>query len=250
MRSDNPSFNGLTRGSEIILELLRKGHFKSALREVGMSLHSERVSYGVTRDATTPWKLPDTPLTLSLRPISIGDVSDLFTTSTQSSAEMIIERLKRYRLLKAEIQTCYVATDENNRPCHVHWLIHASQNKKLLDYFHGGFPILKNNEMLLEGGFTVEAYRGKKVMAWAMARLAEKAFEQGATTVIGFIRANNIASLRASIKAGFTPYCTRTDIWRLLARRPIFVPLSSEEQPSLLLALRAKTNQGSNSVSL
>jgi GNAT superfamily N-acetyltransferase len=230
MRSRQTKLKQIARHSKIFIELFLRGHCKFAAKELGRHLWKKHTVYGVMRDVSVPWRLnKNPPFRLNLRRIENEDVSELFRVSSRLNAEGVAERLKRYFLYTADIDTCYVAVDENNRLYHVHWLIDASQNNKLLDYFSGGFPVLKDDEMLLEGGFTPEAYRGKSLMSWTMATLAEKAREMGFAKAIGFIRADNIPSLKASIAAGYKPYCIRIDIWRLLQRKIVFRTLSTSE---------------------
>ncbi len=218
---------GLSRNVEIIIELVRRRHYKLAAMEVKNHFWKKYITYGVARDVSKPWHLHESPpFKLSLRSIDAEGIPDFLRIDKKLDAEGTAERAKRFSLLRTDIHTCYIAVDENSRPCHIHWLIDFSQNKKLAECFHGGFPALEKNEMLLEGGFTVEEYRGKKIMTWAMDVLAKKARDMGSARVIGFIRVENIPSLKASQAAGYKPYCIRIDTWKFFRRKITFSPIS------------------------
>jgi hypothetical protein len=88
-------------------------------------------------------------------------------------------------------------------------------------------PRLAPGEALLEGAYTPDTHRGLGIMAHAMARIAEHAKELGASSVITFVAADNIASLKGCKKAGFYPYVERKVIWRYGRRQAVFTPLSS-----------------------
>ena len=83
------------------------------------------------------------------------------------------------------------------------------------DHFDGTFPVLTPDTVLLEGAFTPEAARGKRIMSAAMSMIAELgATEHGARYVITFVGDDNLPSLKGCARAGFTPYIHRSRHWR------------------------------------
>jgi GNAT superfamily N-acetyltransferase len=80
---------------------------------------------------------------------------------------------------------------------------------------------LLGDEALLEGAHTPVAYRGKGIMAEAMALIAERARDFGARYVLTFVEHDNVASLKGCKKAGFAPHLIRHDqvfLFHLLRR--------------------------------
>jgi GNAT superfamily N-acetyltransferase len=128
-------------------------------------------------------------------------------------------------MLASELKTCYVAVTADGHPCFIQWLIGPEENAKVARHFKGVFPWLAADEALLEGGFTLEAYRGRGIMSWAIAEIAARSVEAGARWVVTFVNADNLPSLKACRRAGFVPYLRRTETWRLFRHQVTFTPL-------------------------
>jgi hypothetical protein len=116
-------------------------------------------------------------------------------------------------------------------------LIGPNYNEKI-QYFFGAnyFPILREDEALLEGAYTPSRYRGQGVMAAAMARIAEHAAGLDCCYVVTFVGCDNVASLLGCKKAGFSPYAYRT-VTRVLYRlvnKTIFTEISALSTPEIL----------------
>ena len=133
----------------------------------------------------------------------------------------------RLRMVKAGLPTCYVAVTDGDQPCYVQWLIGPESNRQVQEIFGPRFPTLQPGEMLLEGAFTLEAWRGKGIMAAAMAQIAEKAVDHDARWVITLVGEGNVPSLKGCKKAGFQPYLARTDRWRWFQLSTSFGPLTA-----------------------
>nr|WP_246603325.1 GNAT family N-acetyltransferase [Falsiroseomonas tokyonensis] len=87
-----------------------------------------------------------------------------------------------------------------------------SQNAKIQSFFPAQwFPVLQENEALLENAYTPVAYRGNGIMSAAMALIAERAVDLGCRYVITFVERDNVPSLRGCRKSGFSPYLVRTE---------------------------------------
>jgi GNAT superfamily N-acetyltransferase len=131
------------------------------------------------------------------------------------------------RLIRAGLPTPYVAVTGNDQPCYVQWLIGSSDDETVHRLFGNRFPVLRSDEMLLEGAFTLEEWRGKGIMAAAMAQIAEKAIPHAARYVVTLVNDDNIPSLKGCKKAGFAPYLARTDHWRHFHFEASFGPLTT-----------------------
>jgi len=112
-----------------------------------------------------------------------------------------------------------------NRPISSGYWAQA-KNDKIRAIFGTRFPALASNEMLLEGAFTFEAWRGKGIMACAMAQITDQAPSYGAKNVITFVGEGNIPSLKGCNRCGFEPNSRRTDTLRLFRHSARFSALS------------------------
>ena len=57
----------------------------------------------------------------------------------------------------------------------------------------------------MENAYTPSRYRGLGIMSAAMAQIAERAVDFGASHVITFVDEDNVASLKGCQRAGFNP---------------------------------------------
>lgn len=212
-------------------QLLKSGEWEDLFQAGREHLRSESKAFGLRRDITVPFPAPDAMLPITVRPIRESDVETLLEAGAdEMSGEAQRERLIRLRMIEAKLPTCYVAVTEDDEPTYMQWLIGPEDNDKIQEIFGDRFPRLQPDEMLLEGAFTLEKWRGKKIMAAAMARVAERAADHGARWVITFVGADNIPSLKGCKRAGFEPYVERTGTWRLFRYRSEFAPLTDADR--------------------
>lgn len=171
-----------------------------------LGLYAKLTRYGLARNLAQNVAVPAAKIPLSVRPLDEPDLPALFghAASTTDLAERLEVAWRRAFIAKGA-RGGFVAIDErNNAPCYVQWLFSAGDNefiKKL-----GGFPPLAAGEALLENAYTPPGYRGLGVMAAAMARIAERASDFDARTVLTFVGTDNIASLKGCQRAGFYPH--------------------------------------------
>lgn len=215
--------------AKTLWDVTRRGQISVVLRELRKWLWSDSVAFGLERDLTKPLEAPEALLPIRVRPLEPDDERKLFAqapATTNASSDPTAYLLENRRaFLQQRIPTCYVAVTQENEPCYMQWLIGPQSNDQVRLYFQGIFPKLERDDRLLEYAFTPPKFQGKRIMAAAMARVAEKGTESGATRAITFVDADNIAALKGCKRAGFTPYVKRTTSWRLLRRSVRFEPL-------------------------
>ena len=205
------------------VQLIRAGAWRDLWSVIQSYWSSETEIIGLRRDIAVPFTAPQAAIPIHVRPLRESDVPKLFAANGEAlSGEALRQRSIRQRMATSGLNSCYVAATDNDEPCYVQWLIGSVDNERIHSFFGDRFPRLKSDEMLLEGAFTREAWRGKGVMAAAMARIAEKAADHDARWVITFVASDNIPSLKGCKKSGFDPYIGRTDRWRFFRLESIF----------------------------
>ena len=224
--SDHPAYmKRLLERLRDVVRLAREGHLREALGLAWGRLHSDYLSYGLRRDLRRPHPPPRAAVELNVRPLAPTDSLSFLDPAPGATAEVELIRQNQLRLLAAAIPTCWIATDAHGRPCYMQWLITSADNARIKAQWAGVMPQLRPDEALLEGAYTPESHRGLGIMAHAMARIAEQAEALGASSVITFVAADNVASLKGCRKAGFHPYVERRVKWRFGVRRVEFTPL-------------------------
>lgn len=217
------SWSGLARS------VLSPAMLAQTRQRLAHRMRSDSIAYGFRRDLAMASPPPRAKIELTLRPIREADAAELLAAGEASlTPAEAWERISRRRLLDAGFGRCYVAANPKGVPCYMQWLFLPGDNDRVAAYFHGAFPRLAADEALLEGAYTPPAFRGYGVMPASMFLLAAEGARHGARRVVTFVAADNVASMKGCVRAGFPPYVMRKDSWRLLRRHTAFVPLPAD----------------------
>jgi RimJ/RimL family protein N-acetyltransferase len=166
------------------------------------------------RDLEQPLATPRAKIPITIRAAADADAPQILALVSGLSG---YDRITRERFLELRIGTCYVAVNGQAEICYMQWLVGPEHNHLLGSYTN--LPILQDREALLENAFTPAAFRGRGIMAAAMAEIAERAAQLGARWVITVVSEDNLPSINGCRKAGFEPYMLKLDGWRLLRHR-------------------------------
>ncbi len=168
-------------------------------------LYSEFKGYGLRRDLGQTLEKPSAKIPFSIRPLALKDLDILLPLESDLPPSEKQQIVWRRHFHSKTPKGCLVAVDERTgTPCYMQWLIGSQDNDHLARF--KCFPRLATNEALLEQAYTIPSHRGLGLMSAAMAIIAERAKNLGAQYVLTFVEENGIASLKASRRAGFTPY--------------------------------------------
>ncbi len=183
-------------------------------------------SVGFRRDLTVPFSAPEAKVPISVRAMDDALAKQMFDLTESGITEDERElRKSRGELWESGIGFGFVAVAEDGDPAYCQWLIGPEFNDDIRQFFDEVFPVLGQGEALLEGAFTPEAHRGKGIMPAAMARIAEHGADVGATSVITFVTADNVPSIKGCERSGFAAYTRRLVVWNGLRRSVTFEPL-------------------------
>lgn len=196
---------------------------KRAVRTVRERMGSETRATGLRRDLEAPHTTPEALIPISIRTITDSDVPVILESDRDHlTPDERWERSVRRRILESGFGTCYIAATADDEPAYMQWMFTAADNAAVQRHFGGTFPVLSPDTVLLEGAFTPEQHRGKRIMSAAMSKIAEFGAEHGARYAITFVGVDNIASLKGCARAGFEPYVQRTQNWRMLRQDVAF----------------------------
>jgi GNAT superfamily N-acetyltransferase len=191
-------------------DLIKKGKVKFLINGIAKRLFSKNIAFGLKRDLNLLFQNPDALIDISIRPFRNTD-KDHFTADLRNDG-----------LIEKNIPNCYVAANTEDIPCFRIWLIGPNQNLKIKEFWGEYFPVLKEDEALLESAFTVPAYRGNRIMSAAISRMAEKESDLGIRRVISYVAIDNIPSLKGFHRSGFHPYLLRKEKWFMFKRTVTF----------------------------
>jgi len=205
-----------------LFNLIKKGELGFLIKGISKRIYSKTQAFGLKRDLEIPFEVPDAKIDIAIRPFKLSDSS------------YFAEDLQNHGLEEKKIPSCYVAVNSEDKPCYRQWLIGASENEDIKNFWRCAFPVLETDEGLLESAFTVQAFRGNKIMPAAMARIAEKGIDKGIRWVITFVGVDNIPSLKGCQRSGFSPYILRTEKWLFFRRRIVFGPVPNAMRTTYL----------------
>ena len=214
------------------IDLIKKGEIKFIINGIVKRIISKNESFGLRRDLNLVFNNPNALIDITIRPFRDED-QDYFTMDLQNDG-----------LIERKIPNCYVAANTEDVPCYRQWLIGPKQNIKIKEFWGKAFPVLKEDEALLESAFTIPAFRGKRIMPAAMARIAEKGNDLGIRWVITFVGTDNIPSLKGCQRSGFYPYILRKEKWFMFKKT-----LNFENIPKELMDAYSKNIMGTKSKS-
>jgi GNAT superfamily N-acetyltransferase len=205
------------------LALVRLGRFDVLYYEVKRRIRSEVTYIGGALDLEEFSGLATASQDFSLRPVTPSD-HPYFTDFRSSDLDVIgvLLRINAARRLASRMLTCYVVTQDDGRPCHMEYLVRPEDFHTVEEFSPGRFPVLQEEEALLEYPYTTEECRGRGVALFAMAALAAKAKSDGVRRLVMFAPTDNIQMLRLCEWAGFVPFIEREERFVLFRSRMTF----------------------------
>jgi ribosomal protein S18 acetylase RimI-like enzyme len=212
---------------EKLLRLGRTGQFGAAGRVVRRWLYSECVAVGLRRDLSTPITARSPTVSLTIRPLRPEDVPSFVELPDRNgNTPDALVRINARHLLDSDLATCYVAETADGEVCYMQYLVLPDQNEKLPKVFGSLQPPLERDEALIEFAFTLEAYRARGVMPYAMSQLAAEARGEGARWLVTYVDRREAMLLRFYERMGFEAFRLRRERYRFLRRRVAFTPLA------------------------
>ena len=193
-----------------IFNLIKKGEISFMIKGISKRIFSKTVALGLKRDLNIPFEGPNAKIDINIRLYKEND-SGYFEKDLQN-----------HGLIEKNIPNCYVATTTDDRPCFRQWLIGAEHKKAVKEFWGPSFPVLREDEMLLEGGFAIPSMRRKGIMPAAITKILDMEKRSNRRYVITFVGIDNTPSLKGIHRSGFSPYVLRTEKWLLFKRSLIF----------------------------
>lgn len=201
-----------SRKAKTAIDLIRHARFGVALDGIKSQMYSDTRAFGLRRDLTKPFQAPSAKIPITIRRLTEKDVQSFrYDTDQDVTQAGVYQRTSRIGLMERGIGAGYAAVDSEDRIGYVQWMFLPRDNEALQSFFEGVFPPLAPGYALLEGAFTFEAFRGLGIMSSAMALIAKKAADEGVRYVTTFVTVDNIPSMKGCERAGFSPYCVRTE---------------------------------------
>ena len=216
------------------VDLARQGDGNILRDDLRKWLHSDTESLGYRRDYSVPAEEPPGPdWDMRVKPLDDRLADALFNvTGLDGRNRMFLDR--RRAMWEAGFRGGYVVVDPDDKPVFLQFFI-PSEQKALASHHWGGlFPPIRPDTMLVEGAWIPPEFRGRKVMALAMFRIAEAAKADSPASVRyaeTYIEIGNRGAERGCLAAGFEVFSRRVETWRLGRHTFTFEDVAPEDAP-------------------
>jgi hypothetical protein len=188
--------------------LLKYSGWKDFASQIKRQIYSHHVQVGVEKYLADANARPVTSKTKYNFGLGSGkDMDEAFRQIATESKESVQQLLNREWLYRSGFGKWYVARSfDTGELCFIQGVIGPEDNNLLDDGFKGWFPRLKEDEILLEGAYAFEKYRGGGLCHAVASEINDIYRKKGFTRTIAYIRKDNTSSIKASEKTGFRQF--------------------------------------------
>ena len=188
--------------------LLRLGGLKVFLKQLRCQIYSRSAQVGFTVDLQRN-DIPriEAKINYTLSLASEQDMNEILQKTKTESEESVQSLVYRRWLYEDGYHNWYIArTADTNELCFMQSVIHPEDDKVVKGRFKGWFPKLKEDEILLEGAYAFEKYRGCRLCDSVASDILDIYRKKGFKRMITYIKKDNVTSLKAAAKTGFTKF--------------------------------------------
>lgn len=222
----------LARNSSAVLALARHAGWQTAAHKATEQVWGSRVYFALRCDLERLPPQRPSALALDMAPRDCSTFDALDHELPRTHGTDYLEVLLRLWLCEAGIRELFVGDGPDGQPAYCQWLVRQRDQWRLHDHAPGRYPVLRADEVLLEGAYTFSAYRRRGAMADGMWQLLARAQDEGARAAITYVADDNRASLRGCAAVGFElDHVSRNDR-RLGLHRSVLLPVDATARQS------------------
>jgi RimJ/RimL family protein N-acetyltransferase len=190
--------------------LLKTGGPKHFLFHVKGQIYGKSIHIGLEKklqeNGTGAGALTECKIKYSLRLGRKEDLDEVLKKAKSERGDSAYELVFRRWLYECGVHNWYIAnTADTNEICFIQAVIHPEDTQLVSENFNG-FPELKESEVLLEGAYTFQRYRGNRLHPAVVFDILEICRKKGFKRVITYIEKNNEASLKSAERLGFVQF--------------------------------------------
>lgn len=188
--------------------LLKVGALKVFFYQLRRQIYSRDMQIGLVKALDGHGKLSfKCQIKYRLQQASEEDMNEAFQKVKTESQESAQKLLNRKWLYECGCGKWYIArTADTDELCYLQCIIRPQDNKLLDKDLKNWFPKLKEDEILLEGAYTLENYRRKGVSGSVLFDILEIYRKKGFKRLIGYIDNDRKTTLENMEAIGFTKF--------------------------------------------
>jgi RimJ/RimL family protein N-acetyltransferase len=198
-------FKQTIRKIKLSVVLFRLGGWKPFWEQIRRLIYYSDCYVALERDTSQPQEPVSCQVDYTTTLATEDDFRQILNLVKQESRLSAIELISRINTYEFGFHRCYI--DKNRQTGAIYsfrWLIlpedDAFQKNHKLKSIQ---PVMRENEGLLENGYTFEKYRGKRISTASADRICVLAQKQGITKVRAYIKVENQSSFASLHRVGF-----------------------------------------------
>jgi RimJ/RimL family protein N-acetyltransferase len=194
------------------------------LLSVAEQVRSTKLFLGLRADLAILPQVRPAKIPLRMEPVEASTFTDFADELGRTSGSEHLQALIRTWSCAAGVRQLHVAVDRDGAPVYAQWLVRPRDQRIIDAHSPGRYPVLRDDEVLLEGAYTFTRFRGIGAMPDGMGQLLAIARAEGFAHAITYVAADNIPSLRGCARVGFRPDHQRENHHRLGSTRSVARP--------------------------
>lgn len=198
---------------------MRRAGCRTTLGVLGDQVWHEKRFLGLRADLTALPPVRRAAIAVEMRPVPAATFRGFHDELGTARGPDYVELLLRVALCEDAVPGLHVAHGPDGRPAYAQWLVGAAEQDRLAAHAPGRYERLADDEVLLEGAYTFDAFRRQGLMADGMWQLLAAAREAGARAALTYVADDNVPSLRGCATAGFRLDHVRVSVRRFGRRR-------------------------------
>jgi CelD/BcsL family acetyltransferase involved in cellulose biosynthesis/L-amino acid N-acyltransferase YncA len=212
--------------------LLKIGGPNIFFRQLKNHIYSRSNQVSLTLDLEE-YEIPkiDASIKYNLKLATPQDMDEVLEKAKSETRDMAQKLLFRKWMFEDGYENCYIArTADTNEICNIACIIFPTDDEKVAGKFRSWFPRLQEDEVILEGAYTFEKFRGKRLHPSIIIDRLRICKEKGYKRVLAYIEEKNVASLKGAERTGFKQYGSAPELKLMfLTFRKYSRPLRSPE---------------------
>ena len=198
-------FRKITEIIHNTLLLLKYGGIVVCVKQLLRFIYSTETQLGFALDLQeiTPSSI-EARIPYDLRLATDKDMDEVLQKAETEDKQSAQKLIFRNWLYKDGYRNCYVARSvDTGELGFIQTVIHPEENRNVGGTFRSWFPELKEDEILLEGAYTFEKYRGNRLHPAVLSDILRIYKEKGYNRMIAHIDKNNSSAIKGAERVGF-----------------------------------------------
>lgn len=143
-------------------------------------------------------------LSLSKKKLDEDGINQVLENAGELSDADRKEILVRWLFHQSGFKNCYLFQTQDGEPAYLQWIIYPEENNVIRSRYGNRFYPLNKQQVMVENAFVFPKFRGYGLIYHGTLELLKMAQEQNYKYAVTYIVKDNVASINAFVKMGFS----------------------------------------------